>query len=136
MTSNDYELQRDSRIMCYIPASEGLGGGHLFTPIELCLDEVSDEYFEKIKALVDVIDAKNFARDRFDDLISGDFRWHVEIGPKGTKPQDLKTIFGSQVYEIIPSELLQLQKLLMDAIRDAQGRPVMPEPTYRDIGLA
>lgn len=134
--NQDYTLERDSRIMCYVPASEGLGGGHLLTPIELCLDEVSDEYYEQIKTLVDKIDASNFCKSRLDDLISGDFKWHVEMGPKETKPQDLKTIFASQAYEVIPSELMQLQKLLMNAIRDSYGRPVAPEPTHNDFGHA
>ena len=73
----DYTLERNSFIQCYMPASEGLGGGHFLTPIELCLDEISDEYFEKINELVTIIEAQNFAKNRIDDLISGDFTWHV-----------------------------------------------------------
>ncbi len=131
--SSGYALERNSRVMCYIPAAENQGGGHLLTPIELCLDEVSDSYFEKISDLVNTIQIRGFDTEQV--MISGDFRWHVEIGAKETKAQDLTTIFASQAFQVIPSELLQLQKLLMNAIRDADGRPVMPEPTHNQIGL-
>lgn len=117
-----YVLERNSRIMSYLPGGESIGG--MLDAVELSLDEISDEYFADIKILINKIRAHKFNPE--DIGISGDFRWHIEIGPKDTKAQELHTIFGSVAFEIIPSEVMQLHEKLKESIRDAHLNPPPP----------
>ncbi len=124
MTTNEqYDLERDSQITCVLRGGESIGGilGH---PIQLTLDQIDDEYFGEVKSIIDMIQARNFAKREFE--ISGDFEYSVEIGPKNARPQDLTTIYASAIYECIPSHLLQLQKTLENGMRVADGRAPKP----------
>ena len=53
-----YELERDSRIMSYLPGGKSIGG--MIDAVELTLDELSDDHFETVKALIEKIRAHKF----------------------------------------------------------------------------
>ena len=118
-----YELERNSRIMSYWPGGDSIGG--MVDAIELSLDEISDDHFEEVKAIIEMIRARNFSYNT--DRETYDMRWHIEIGPKGTKAHELQTIFGSAAFQVLPNEVFQLQRTLRNAIRDAHTNPP-PKP--------
>ncbi|MEC7028891.1 MAG: hypothetical protein VXW91_04385 [Pseudomonadota bacterium] len=123
MTDNKpYELERDSRIMSYLPGGKSIGG--MIDAVELTLDELSDDHFETVKALIAKIRAHKFNPEEIG--ISGDFTWHIEIGPKHALAQDLTTIFASQSFQVLPSELFQLQDAIKKGLRDAAAQPPKP----------
>lgn len=117
-----YELECDSRIMSYLPGGKSIGG--MIDAVELTLDELNDDHFETIKALIAKIRAHKFNPEEIG--ISGDFTWHIEIGPKNARAHDLTTIFASQSFQILPSELFQLQDAIKKGLRDAATQPPKP----------
>ena len=127
-----YELERDSRVMCYLPGGESIGG-MVGIPIELCLDEINDDYFAEIKDLIaQVADVKNAVDENGITGISGDFRACVEIGPKDARPKELTTIFESVEFQVVPAAILDLHTKLKQAIRVSEGRDPNP-PKFTDI---
>lgn len=123
MTDTNYMLERDSRIMSYLPGGDSIGG-MVGTPIELTLDQVSDECFAVVDALVKKIQANKLSTQEIG--ISGDFRWCVEIGPKDTPAHKLTPIFQSETFQLLPRELLQLHETLKAGIRESEGRAPFP----------
>lgn len=124
-----YELERDSRVMCYLPGGESIGG-MVGIPIELCLGDINDDYFAEIKGLID--DLLMIGFDEADIGISGDFRACVEIGPKDARANELTSIFESVELQIIPSQVLKLHTKLKEAIRVSEGRDPQPKK-FTDI---
>lgn len=133
MDLKNYELERDSRVMCYLPGGESIGG-MVGVPIELSLDQINDDYFAEIKKLIETVcDVKNAYDENGITGISGDFSACVEIGPKDARAHQLKRIFESVPHQVVPAEILDLNNKIREAIRVSEGRDATPPRRFMDI---
>lgn len=109
-------LDRDDRVRVYVAG--GISGGLLLTPVDMTIEKIPDEAFERVQQIVKLLTAKKEEltdkeleeRSQKEDS-AGDFGHYVEVGNHDDAHNKLHCIFNGY-FRPTPLIVAELESIL------------------------